>query len=134
MQKNQNPFGKKALNDAFTDLKELCDHLEIKLETLENPLFETQPFPLKIPRSFADRIEKGNPNKDPILRQILPVTEEFMQFPNYSSDPVGDLAASPTAGVIHKYFGRAGFTHRNAPAQSIVAIVSDVISLILNYN
>jgi EF-P beta-lysylation protein EpmB len=53
-------------------------------------------------------MEKGNPD-DPLLKQVLPVTEEIQVLPGFSADPVGDLAAQTAVGVIHKYHGRALF-------------------------
>lgn len=34
-------------------------------------------FPLRVPRAFIARMEKGNPN-DPLLRQVLTAEEEFI--------------------------------------------------------
>ena len=44
---------------------------------------------------------------DPLLRQVLPVAAEDTRAPGFSTDPVGELAPAPTAGVLHKYRGRA---------------------------
>lgn len=106
MQKKTAQNWQKALSEAFTDVEQLCEYLDIKLSDLTNPPIDYQSFPLKVPRGFADSIEKGNPD-DPILRQVLPVSDEHLNFPGYLNDPVGDLNASPTAGVLHKYHGRA---------------------------
>jgi EF-P beta-lysylation protein EpmB len=53
-------------------------------------------------------METGNPH-DPLLRQVLPLQAELLDYPGYSHDPVGDLPAVATAGVIHKYHGRVLF-------------------------
>ncbi len=37
-------------------------------------------FPLRVPRAFIARMEKGNPN-DPLLRQVLTAEEEFIVAP-----------------------------------------------------
>jgi EF-P beta-lysylation protein EpmB len=50
-------------------------------------------------------MEKGNP-LDPLLRQVLPISDELLAYPGFNHDPVGDLAASTKTGVIHKYQGR----------------------------
>ncbi|MGZ4957879.1 MAG: EF-P beta-lysylation protein EpmB [Methylomonas sp.] len=93
-----------ALAEAFTNVDALCRHLKIDPETL--PLLpDFKAFPLRVPRGFVDCMEPGNPN-DPLLRQILPLQEELQQMPGYSHDPVGDLNAVATSGVIHKYQGR----------------------------
>jgi L-lysine 2,3-aminomutase len=95
------------LSNAFTNPVDLCDYLEIPVPENLLSLAETS-FPMRVPRSFAARMEKGNPD-DPLLKQVLPTSAELADFPNYSTDPVGDLAATTATGVIHKYYGRALF-------------------------
>ncbi len=93
-----------ALAEAFTDVDALCRYLRIDPKTL--PLLPGfKDFPLRVPRGFVDCMEPGNPN-DPLLRQVLPLQDELQHFPGYSHDPVGDLNAVATPGVIHKYQGR----------------------------
>jgi EF-P beta-lysylation protein EpmB len=61
-------------------------------------------FPLKVPRTLLDRIERGNIN-DPILQQILPIAAELNVASGFSTDPVSEQHNQP-AGIIHKYHGR----------------------------
>ncbi len=92
------------LAEGFTDIESLCQHLQ--LEPNQLPLLVGfKDFPLRVPRGFVDCMEKGNPN-DPLLRQILPIQDELVNYPGYNADPVGDLNAVAAAGVIHKYQGR----------------------------
>ncbi|MCU0234406.1 MAG: EF-P beta-lysylation protein EpmB [Thermoanaerobaculales bacterium] len=63
-------------------------------------------FPLRVPRGFVARMRRGDP-ADPLLRQVLPLAEEDVPAPGFSADPLGELAAPPVAGVLHKYEGRA---------------------------
>lgn len=93
------------LAESFTSLKSLCDFLQLTPEIL--PLSEEAAltFPLKVPRAFAERMVKGNP-EDPLLRQVLPVRDELKDHPGYQIDPVGDLAAVTPAGYLHKYRNR----------------------------
>jgi EF-P beta-lysylation protein EpmB len=94
----------RQLAEAFSSVDSLCHHLELDPANL--PLLtDYKDFPLRVPRGFVDCMEKGNP-ADPLLRQVLPIRDELAQFPGYSLDPVGDLAAIAQAGVIHKYHGR----------------------------
>ncbi|MGR8952507.1 MAG: EF-P beta-lysylation protein EpmB [Gammaproteobacteria bacterium] len=93
------------LADAFTDIDRLCAYLELKIEQLPVSKEAAQAFALKVPRSFAEAIEKGNPF-DPLLRQVLPLRDEMQVYPGYSDNPVGDLEAANAAGVLHKYRGR----------------------------
>lgn len=92
------------LAEGFTDIESLCQHLQ--LEPNQLPLLVGfKDFPLRVPRGFVDCMEKGNPD-DPLLRQILPIEDELVNYPGYNADPVGDLNAVAAAGVIHKYQGR----------------------------
>ena len=63
-------------------------------------------FPTFVPLEFLSRIRSGDLN-DPLLRQVLPLCEETETADGFSSDPVGDLSAMATPGVLHKYHGRA---------------------------
>lgn len=93
------------LAGAFTDIDELCAYLNLSIEQLPVSKDAARTFALKVPRSFAEAIEKGNPH-DPLLRQVLPIREEMQVYPGYSDNPVGDLEAANKAGVLHKYHGR----------------------------
>jgi EF-P beta-lysylation protein EpmB len=96
------------LKDAFKNIDILCRYLQIAPNDLPVSLEAAQSFPLKVPLSFAASMEKGNPN-DPLLRQVLPVNDELLTYPGFTNDPVGDLQAAATTGVLHKYHGRALF-------------------------
>ncbi len=63
-------------------------------------------FRLRVPREFAALIDKGAP-RDPLLRQVWPLTDEGRAQPGFSADPVGDRAARRAPGVLRKYHGRA---------------------------
>jgi EF-P beta-lysylation protein EpmB len=93
------------LAEAFTNIEELCAYLNLSIEQLPVTKEAAKTFALKVPRSFAEAIEKGNPH-DPLLRQVLPIREEMQVYPGYSDNPVGDLEAAQEAGVLHKYHGR----------------------------
>jgi EF-P beta-lysylation protein EpmB len=102
----QIPFWQQQLGNAFNNLADLYQYLE--LAPTEVFTSATENFPLRVPRGFAARMEKGNPN-DPLLKQVLPVNDEIQMLSGFSPDPVGDLAALTEVGVIHKYHGRALF-------------------------
>jgi EF-P beta-lysylation protein EpmB len=51
-------------------------------------------------------MRKGDPD-DPLLLQVLPSVQELIPAPTFSPDPVGDLQAQATPGILHKYRGRA---------------------------
>lgn len=93
------------LKGAVTRLDELCDHLSLDINELKLGQNDPGAFPLKVPKSFVDRMERGNPD-DPLLRQILPAAEESAHYPGYTEDPVGEIAVNPIPGLLHKYQGR----------------------------
>lgn len=63
-------------------------------------------FAFRVPRGFAAKMRYGDIH-DPLLRQVLPLTEEEILAPGYNIDAVGDLMARGATGVLHKYRGRA---------------------------
>lgn len=92
-------------SQLFTDLQTLCHYLQLSPQVLNLSTQAIKEFSLRVPKSFAKRIEKGNPN-DPLLRQILPISDELNRYEGFSNDPVGDLQAIKQIGVLHKYHGR----------------------------
>ena len=63
-------------------------------------------FSVRVPHGFVARMRHGDP-QDPLLLQVLPQLAELDRVPGFSTDAVGDLAARPAQGVLHKYQGRA---------------------------
>ncbi len=63
-------------------------------------------FRLRVPRAYVARMRPGDPD-DPLLRQVLPLAAEYEPAAGFSTDPVGDLAATAPGGILHKYHGRA---------------------------
>lgn len=98
----------KQLQNAITDPKELFWELQLDLKLLPE-LFPSQDiiarYPLKVPRSFVQRMQKGNID-DPLLRQILPLNIEQETVLGFSEDPLAESKFTPIPGLIHKYFGR----------------------------
>ncbi len=94
------------LRHAFTEVEALLRYLQLDSSQMEDIPPETDHFGLRVPRGFAERMEKGNPN-DPLLRQILPTAQEQVTHPGFSQDPVGDGAATLSPGLLQKYQGRA---------------------------
>ncbi|MCK8515139.1 EF-P beta-lysylation protein EpmB [Methylonatrum kenyense] len=113
MQSVQNPTTQPATpehwqavyREAITDPEELLEALDLPSGLLPAARKAAALFPLRVPRGFVARMEPGNPD-DPLLRQVLPLAEEQRSVPGYHADPVGDLAAMPIPGVLHKYHGR----------------------------
>ncbi len=102
---SSNDCWQQQMSDAVKSVAALCNYLELDSTQIFSNNAQLN-FPLRVPKSFVDRMEKGNIN-DPLLKQVLPVSEEIQTIADFSLDPVGDLTAMATAGVIHKYHGRA---------------------------
>jgi len=90
------------LANAITCADELL--AELDLRHMADELVPQPAFRLLVPRGFAARMQKGNAD-DPLLKQVLPVAAENSQYG--ITDPVGDLDAMATPGLLHKYRGRA---------------------------
>lgn len=100
----QTPTWQAMLAEAITDVAELLATLDLTPAQLKNPV--THPdFPLRVPRGFVARMEKGNA-VDPLLLQVLPGAAEACVTPGYHADPVADQDAMVIPGVLHKYQGR----------------------------
>ena len=95
-----------SLKQAITDPKALLERLSLPQELLEQAQAASQLFPLRVPLEFLNRMEPGNPN-DPLLKQVLPIGDEFIQAPGFTEDPLNERDARPTPGVVHKYKDRA---------------------------
>jgi len=102
----QTPSWQKQLGNAISCPTELLRLLSLPENLLAAANESARLFPLKVTHSYLARIEKGNVD-DPLLRQILPLIDEQNSHQDYSTDPVGDLSATPVPGLIHKYRGRA---------------------------
>jgi EF-P beta-lysylation protein EpmB len=105
----RNDAWKNALSDAVCDPAELLALLGLPCELLPAACQAAANFPLRVPRGYLARIEKGNIN-DPLLRQVLPLGEELLAVAGFDHDPVGDLAAKALPGLLHKYRGRVLLT------------------------
>jgi EF-P beta-lysylation protein EpmB len=111
----QTPLWQTLLSRAITDPEELLRLLDLPLDSLPASLMASQEFRLRVPRGFAGRMRKGDPN-DPLLLQVLPSAEELAETPGFSHDPLDELSAMPVAGVLHKYQGRLLLTATGACA------------------
>lgn len=94
-----------ALSQAFSDLTSLLEYLQLDPKCTTDARHAHQQFSLKVPREYAALMRKGDPD-DPLLRQVLPCSEEMSEAPGFTHDPVGDLKAKQQPGLLHKYQGR----------------------------
>jgi EF-P beta-lysylation protein EpmB len=114
-QPEHRPDWQSLLTGAVRSVEELLRLLEIDPRQLKILLPLTGNFPLRVPHSFVRRMAKGDIH-DPLLRQVLPLVEETLQVSGYSHDPLAELAAMPSPGLLHKYHGRALLTVTGACA------------------
>lgn len=92
------------LAQCFKDPHELLRYLELPEADFVEHIKARKLFPMMVPRSFAQRIEKGNPY-DPLLLQVLPDRQEFDLLEGYITDPL-DEQNTALAGLLHKYKSR----------------------------
>ncbi|EDP58247.1 EF-P beta-lysylation protein EpmB [Vibrio sp. AND4] len=95
----------KQLSNAISDPRKLLEVLEIDPTPWQKGFAARELFSLRVPLSFVERMEKGNPH-DPLLRQVLPLSEEFEVHQGYSADPL-DEQGNAIPGLLHKYKNRA---------------------------
>ncbi|MCW8346311.1 EF-P beta-lysylation protein EpmB [Vibrio sp. ZSDZ65] len=95
----------KQLSNAISDPYQLLKQLEIDTAPWESGLRARKLFPMRVPQSFVERMEKGNPY-DPLLQQVLPLSQEFDVHAGYSEDPLEEQG-SVVPGLLHKYQSRA---------------------------
>lgn len=93
------------LANGISDPAQLLQQLGIDLQPWQNGFDARKLFAQRVPQSFVDRMEKGNPY-DPLLRQVLPLSEEFEVHPGYSEDPLEEQN-NTVPGLLHKYRNRA---------------------------
>lgn len=104
-----------ALSDLITDPEELLTLLELDPALLAAARAAAQLFPLKVPRRYVMRMQKGNPH-DPLLRQVLPLEAELVPVAGYVSDPLQEARFNPVPGLLHKYHDRVLVTLTSACA------------------
>lgn len=93
------------LANAISDPIQLLNSLKIDPSPWAEGLAARKLFALRVPLSFVDRMEVGNPH-DPLLRQVLPLAEEFEVHLGYSQDPLEEQD-NAIPGLLHKYKNRA---------------------------
>ena len=94
------------LADVITDPNELLQLLALQHHPeLVSGHDARRLFALRVPRAFAARMRKGDP-QDPLLLQVITSQQEFVDAPGYSTDPL-DEQSSVVPGLLHKYRNRA---------------------------
>ncbi|TKB43984.1 EF-P beta-lysylation protein EpmB [Thalassotalea mangrovi] len=94
----------KELARVVTDARQLLNMLEIDESSQQQHFSARRLFPLRVPRPFIRRMQKGNIN-DPLLKQVMVQDLEFEQVSGYSNDPLQEHD-TVAEGLLHKYHNR----------------------------
>jgi len=98
------PTWQKELANAVKNPQQLLQILEIEQETTQISELAKKQFPMLVPMPFVKKMQKGNIN-DPLLKQVLPIHDEELQLPGYSTDPLVEQN-NQHKGLLHKYKSR----------------------------
>ena len=103
----------RLLADAITTADGLLTSLGLDIRHL--PEIDNRPdFPIRVPQPFIDRMKRGDPS-DPLLRQVLAVSDERHPMPGFTQNPLQELEG-PIPGVLHKYRSRVLLIYRGGCA------------------
>ncbi|MEZ8131908.1 EF-P beta-lysylation protein EpmB [Enterovibrio norvegicus] len=94
----------KEIANAVSDPQILLQQLDIEPTPWMSGFSARTLFSQRVPQSFIARMEKGNPN-DPLLRQVLPMVEEFDEPEGFTTDPLEEQD-NDVPGLLHKYKNR----------------------------
>lgn len=108
------------LKNAFDHPTELLNFLNIKQVDIHLILPDydlAQTFKIRVPKSFAELMQPGNP-VDPLLLQVLPLKAENTLMPGFEKDPLKEIntQTNPLPGVLHKFSSRILLTLTGACA------------------
>jgi len=93
-----------AVKDAVRDPAELCRLVNLP-QYASAAVRAAGAFPLFVPRGYIARMRPGDA-RDPLLLQVLPLADELAWREGFVRDPVGDLEAARSPGLVHKYRSR----------------------------
>lgn len=96
----------RELASAIRTPRELLQHLALSTHPIADEVAIDRAFPMRVPRYFASLMRRGDP-ADPLLAQVLSRRAEHTSVHGFGRDPVGDLAATRSDGLLQKYPGRA---------------------------
>ncbi|XKM13651.1 EF-P beta-lysylation protein EpmB [Orbaceae bacterium ac157xtp] len=109
IQQNKQQPNKEAwileLSQVITDIPTLFTLLNLPYTQSAELAIAKKQFPLRVPQSYLNRIEKGNPN-DPLLLQVMCDEKELEIVKGYSCDPLQEQN-NPIPSLLHKYQSRA---------------------------
>lgn len=94
----------KEIAMSFSDPISLLNYLELPLENFVDDIKARQLFPMRVPRPFAAKMKKGDPN-DPLFKQVFTCRSEFETKQGFSTDPLKEQNNNQP-GILHKYQNR----------------------------
>jgi EF-P beta-lysylation protein EpmB len=97
---NQNSW-QKDLRDVVTDPEKLLKLLNIEPNEYLKHFSARKLFPVRVPLPFIKRMKKSDFN-DPLLLQVMPLSEEFIVTEGFSIDPLEEHD-TVAEGLLHKY-------------------------------
>jgi EF-P beta-lysylation protein EpmB len=89
------------LASVVTDPKVLLELLEILPNDYLQHFKARKLFPVRVPRPFIERMKRGDIN-DPLLKQVMPLTQEFIVTDGFVDDPLEEHD-TVAEGLLHKY-------------------------------
>ena len=98
------PNWQKELANSFTDPEDLLSYLELPLGKYTQHSKARRLFPMRVPYFFASLMAKGQAD-DPLLKQVLPLADEFLEVDGFITDPLEELDNAKD-GIVHKYHNR----------------------------
>lgn len=108
------PLWLTELAQAFNNPIDLLQFLNLNPADFEADIAARKLFALRVPRAFADKMEKGNPN-DPLFLQAMSLQAEFVESEGFVADPLEEQQ-SPAPNILHKYHNRLLFMVKNSCA------------------
>src|SRR5437016_7188520 len=91
-----------ATSKTLRSASNLVEAQLIKPERLASLQKVAARYAVAITPTLVDLMDAADPH-DPIARQFVPDERELETHAQESGDPIGDMAHSPLAGVIHRY-------------------------------
>ncbi|MEI6893535.1 MAG: EF-P beta-lysylation protein EpmB [Colwellia sp.] len=94
----------KSLHEVVTDPDQLLRLLDLAPAKYLQHFKARKLFPVRVPLSFIHRMNKGDFD-DPLLKQVMPLSKEFLMTDGYSDDPLNEHD-TVAEGLLHKYKNR----------------------------
>lgn len=91
----------KELANVVTDPKQLLHLLNIDVNDYQQHFKARQLFPVRVPHPFIRQMKPGDFN-DPLLKQVMPLSAEFVATDGFSHDPLKEHD-TVAMGLLHKY-------------------------------